>query len=73
MVTDGHLSVKVPEKMRDVVVILRATDQTCRSIKHRLQTVQQVTRKTSQGHTAKYRLTDQSTNTSESAESGKTV
>jgi len=28
--------VEVPEKMCDVVVLLRTTDQTCRSIKHGL-------------------------------------
>ena len=41
--------VEVPEKMCGVVVLLRVTDQTCCSIKHRLQTVQHVTGKTSQG------------------------
>jgi len=40
--------VEVPEKMCDVVVLLGVTDQACRSIKHRLQTVQQVTGNTSQ-------------------------
>jgi len=44
--------VEVPEKMCDVVVLLCVTDQTCRSIKYGLQTVQQVTGKTSQSHTA---------------------
>ena len=44
--------VEVLEKMCDVVVLLRVTDRTRLSIKHGLQTVQQVTGKTSQSHTA---------------------
>ena len=44
--------VEVPEKMCDVVVLLCVTDQTCHSIKHRLQMVQPVMGKTSQSRTA---------------------
>jgi len=44
--------VEILEKTCDVVILPRVTDQTRHSIKHGLQTVQQVTGKTSQSHTA---------------------
>ena len=38
----------VPEQMSDVVILANATHKTRRSIKHRLETLQQVTRYTGQ-------------------------
>jgi len=46
----------IPEKMCDVVVLLRVTDQMCSRIKHGMQSVQQVTGKTSQSRTAVIKL-----------------